>query len=232
VIFGYIDAWRQARKDDPAAARPHSSTLQETRMTTVLVTFTHKGARKEFTLQDQPQIIGRSPEADIRIPVSDVSRSHCEVAVRGKKIVIRDLGSSNGTFVNDQRVSEAALKAGDRVRIGPVLFTVQIDGVPAKIAPPGPAGPVPKAASDAPTRVAAPTAALDSTSVSRAAAGEAGSEEIDIDHLEELDAEDLSDFDIEELTGSDASGVIEGVENLEEISEDDLIPDDDSKKKK
>jgi predicted component of type VI protein secretion system len=206
-------------KDRSTSERSLSPTLQETRMTTVLVTFTHKGARKDFKIEGQPQIIGRSPEADIRIPVSDVSRSHCEIAVSGKNVVVRDLGSSNGTFVNDKKVSDAALKAGDRIRVGPVLFTVQIDGVPAKIAPPQPAAPAKTAKPDEPTRIVTPTAAAD-----------AGSEAFDLDNLEELDAEDLSDFDLDELTGS--SGIIEEVEGLEEIGEDDLIPDDDPKKKK
>lgn len=207
-------------KDRTISASPPTSTLQEMSMTVVLVTFSRKGARKEFTVEDQPRIIGRSPEADIRIPVSDVSRSHCEISIKGKKALVRDLGSSNGTFVNDQKISEAALKPGDQIRVGPVQFTVQIDGVPAKILPPKPAAPAPKAAPEAPTRITAPVAA------------EPGSEEFDLDNLEELDAEDLSDFDIDELSGADASGVIEEIEGLEEISEDDLISDDESKKAK
>ncbi len=187
-------------------------------MKSVLVTFSRKGARKEFEIGDQPQIIGRSPEADIRIPVSDVSRSHCEIVVSGRKVVIRDLGSSNGTYVNDQKIKEISLKAGDLIRVGPVQFTMQIDGVPAKIAPLKPSQ-GPKAAPEEPTRIVAPAA-------------EPGSEEFDLDQLEELDAEDLSDFDIDELTGTDASGVIEEVEGIEEISEDELLSDDDSKNAK
>lgn len=186
-------------------------------MKVALVTFTRKGAPKEFVIGDRSQIIGRSPETDIRIPVSDVSRSHCQISVSGKKVMVRDLGSSNGTFVNDQKVSEAVLKPGDRLRVGPVQFTVQIDGVPAKIPPPQPVAPAAQAPPDATTRIVVPPS-------------EPGSEELDIDQLEELDSEDLSDFDIDEIAGS--SGVIEGIENLEEIAEDDLIPDDDSKEKK
>lgn len=188
-------------------------------MKPVLVTFSRKGARKEFDIGDVPRIIGRSPEADIQIPVSDVSRSHCEIVVSGKKVVIRDLGSSNGTFVNDRKIKETSLKAGDLIRVGPVQFTMQIDGVPAKIVPLKPAAQAPKAAPEEPTRIAAPAA-------------EPGSEEFDLDQLEELDAEDLSDFDIDELTGTDASGVIEEVDGVEEISEDELLSDDDSKNAK
>jgi hypothetical protein len=112
------------------------------------------------------------------------------------------------------------LKPGDRIRVGPILFTVQIDGVPAKVSPPQAAAPVSKASPEAPTRIVSPAAG----------AAEPGSEELDIDQLEELDADDLSDFDIDDVVGS--SGIIEEIENLEEIAEDDLIPDDDSKNKK
>ena len=189
-------------------------------MKVVLVTFTRKGAPKEFIIGDRSQIIGRSPETDIRIPVSDVSRSHCEISTTGKKVMVRDLGSSNGTYVNDHKVSEAVLKPGDRIRVGPVQFTVQIDGVPAKISPPQAPVPAVKAPPEAATRIVAPAAA----------AADAASDELDLDQLEELDAEDLSDFDIDDIAGS--SGVIDEIESLEEISEDDLIPDDDSKNAK
>ena len=47
------------------------------------------------------------------------------------KITVRDLGSRNGTLVNDEPVEETQLKAGDVLKIGPVEFVIQIDGVPA-----------------------------------------------------------------------------------------------------
>ncbi len=50
-------------------------------------------------------------------------------------LVAKDLGSSNGTYVNGTRIAEAELKAGDRLRVGPVTFVVQVDGQPAEIKP-------------------------------------------------------------------------------------------------
>jgi pSer/pThr/pTyr-binding forkhead associated (FHA) protein len=47
----------------------------------------------------------------------------------------KDLGSANGTFLNNKPVTEATLKAGDHLVIGPVVFTVQIDGEPEDIRP-------------------------------------------------------------------------------------------------
>jgi pSer/pThr/pTyr-binding forkhead associated (FHA) protein len=50
-------------------------------------------------------------------------------------LIVRDLGSSNGTFVNDKRVAQAQLNPGDRLTVGPVTFVVQINGEPANIKP-------------------------------------------------------------------------------------------------
>ncbi len=182
-----------------------------------LVTFTKKGARRDFPVGPRPVVIGRKPDADIRIPLSDVSRAHCQVAQRDGQVLIRDLGSSNGTFVNDQRITEkeATMGPGDRLRVGPVQFTVQIDGVPANIPP----APIPKSA-----QAAGVEAKTQATPVTNRPAEP--DKEFDIDQLEELDADDLSDFDLGELDEAD-SGIIE---EIEEISEDDLIPDDDSGK--
>lgn len=49
--------------------------------------------------------------------------------------MLQDLGSSNGTYVNNKRVAELQLQPGDHVVVGPVVFTVQIDGQPAEIKP-------------------------------------------------------------------------------------------------
>ena len=196
-----------------------------------LVTFTRKGGRKDFGVGPNSVVIGRRPEADIRIPVGEVSRAHCEIKVQGDKVLVRDLGSSNGTFVNDERISEATLKPGDHMRIGPVEFTIQIDGVPAKIQPVTPK-PAQQAPTNGPTKIAKPPApAAPPTEESDADV------DFDIDNLEELNSEDLSDLDLGELEEElGDSGVIgdvgevEEVDEIEEISEDDLVVDDDSDK--
>ena len=95
-----------------------------------LVMFKADGLRREFTLRKHATVIGRSTECDFQIPLAMVSRRHCEINIREEHISIRDLGSSNGTFVNDQRVQEADLEAGDKLVVGPVTFTVIVDGQP------------------------------------------------------------------------------------------------------
>ena len=98
-----------------------------------LVLVKSNGKSREISLGSTGRVIGRSANCGVRIPVSDVSREHCEVRVSGDRIVIKDLGSSTGTFVNGERVDEAQLSAGDLVAVGPAVFVLRIDGEPADI---------------------------------------------------------------------------------------------------
>lgn len=69
--------------------------------------------------------IGRSPECRIRLPFDPVSRRHCEIVVDDEGLLVRDLGSTNGTYVNGRRIGEARLVAGSRLRIGRLTFAVE-----------------------------------------------------------------------------------------------------------
>ncbi|MEO1236821.1 MAG: FHA domain-containing protein [Planctomycetota bacterium] len=86
-------------------------------------------------MRQGPMVIGRKNSCELRIPLSSVSRQHCEVTFDGDTVRLRDLGSSNGTYHNSIRVQEAELAAGDEVVVGPVVFTLVIDGVPSDIKP-------------------------------------------------------------------------------------------------
>jgi FHA domain len=72
--------------------------------------------------------IGRSEDCQLR-PRSDlISRHHCAVIVEGDYVAVRDFGSKNGTYVNDERVSsEHELKPGDHLKVGPLEFEVCFD---------------------------------------------------------------------------------------------------------
>ncbi len=98
-----------------------------------LVMFKRDGQRKDFAITHKTTIIGRGEGCTLRIPVVSISRQHCELIKSDDNLLIRDLASSNGTHVNNQRVNESALKAGDRITLGPTTFTVQIDGKPEEI---------------------------------------------------------------------------------------------------
>lgn len=73
-----------------------------------------------FTLKGGISAIGRAPDNDITIAEPSVSNRHAFVAVEGRVIIVRDLGSTNGTFVNGTRIDSCQLKPGDKVIFGRV----------------------------------------------------------------------------------------------------------------
>jgi|GEM_PF-1031572 len=91
------------------------------------------GAQKEIPLTKQRYVIGRQADAGIRLPDGGISRQHAEIVIDDDRMVIKDLGSSNGTFVNRKRVSTAELTAGDLVSVGPFVIVICIDGEPPSI---------------------------------------------------------------------------------------------------
>ena len=100
-----------------------------------LVMFKSNGQRKDFPVINPKTVIGRAENCDLRIPLLSVSRRHCELLATEDEVQVRDLASSNGTYVNNERVNEAELNPGDRVVVGPVVFTLQVDGEPEDIKP-------------------------------------------------------------------------------------------------
>jgi pSer/pThr/pTyr-binding forkhead associated (FHA) protein len=100
-----------------------------------LVMFRNDGKRKDFPVVNSTVTIGRAATCELRVPLLSVSRRHCQIVVEGDTVTVKDLGSSNGTFVNNKRVTEQVLKPGDRLVVGPVVFTIQIDGQPEEIKP-------------------------------------------------------------------------------------------------
>jgi pSer/pThr/pTyr-binding forkhead associated (FHA) protein len=101
-----------------------------------LVLFKKDGSRKSFPLTSSVTVIGRRHDCDLCIPLMVVSRRHCQLSQNNEAVKIRDLDSKSGTFLNGNRISEATVKAGDYITIGPLTFLLRIDGEPAKITPP------------------------------------------------------------------------------------------------
>ncbi len=101
-------------------------------MQVVLVMFRSDGETRSFSVTRDVTILGRREDCDLRIPLSDVSRKHCRFLRDGDVIRVEDLGSANGTYHNGQRVQEAELAPGDTIQVGPVMFCIQIDGLPAE----------------------------------------------------------------------------------------------------
>lgn len=73
----------------------------------------------------QHTVLGRDSECDITIPGTHLSRKHAEIAISGNKLLVKDLGSSNGTFVNGKKVTDAELVPGDQVQFDVLTFSVE-----------------------------------------------------------------------------------------------------------
>ena len=79
----------------------------------------------EYALSDSGEmLVGRSGDVQIVLSEDMVSRRHARIAYDGQRITIEDLGSTNGTFVNGEKIKRADLKEGDRVLIGSSIFKV------------------------------------------------------------------------------------------------------------
>jgi len=73
-------------------------------------------------------IIGRDPQCQLRPASPAVSKQHCALTIRDDRVFVRDCGSTNGTFVNNEQVAaEREVKAGDRLRVGPLEFDLKIE---------------------------------------------------------------------------------------------------------
>jgi hypothetical protein len=71
-------------------------------------------------------VLGRHSEADVRLPLPDVSRRHCRLAWSGGVWRVFDLQSVNGTYVNGERVDEATLHPSDTLQVGSFTFRVAL----------------------------------------------------------------------------------------------------------
>src|SRR5438874_2397717 len=92
--------------------------------------------QQKFDVRDgAPMLVGRAPTCDVPVFDPTISRRHAELSLVAGGVEILDLGSSNGTFVNGDRVTKTTARGGDVVTFGKVVFKLQ------DTAPPRPAGP-------------------------------------------------------------------------------------------
>src|SRR5688500_12665672 len=74
---------------------------------------------------------GRLDDNTFQIPEQPVSSHHCEVLLKGSDVIVRDLDSTNGTYINGEEISEKVLKPGQILRLGNVEARLETDGAPA-----------------------------------------------------------------------------------------------------
>jgi predicted component of type VI protein secretion system len=150
-----------------------------------------RSATTTLKLNDGVTSIGRHDDCVIRIKSSQVSRRHCELLEQGESLTLRDLGSSNGTFVNGKRVlGHQVLKHGDEVTLGAVTLRVAKLGLP-------PTGPLPVKAGD--------------TAVVEALPDDSEHEEFELEFDDELPAPEvegipLADDEVAVAAGAAAQG--------------------------
>ncbi len=98
----------------------------------------NSAGKLEFPLEPGNNFAGRGFANDMKIEDPSVSSNHAQIIVEGGRVIIRDLNSKNGTFINGLPVTEAELMPGQSVRLGAVELVVEverpkpeiIDGIP------------------------------------------------------------------------------------------------------
>lgn len=82
---------------------------------------------RQVAVTEGEHILGRAPDASVWIDVPGISRHHARLVVESQQATVEDLGSKNGTYVGDERVtSPRRLVDGDQIRLGPVVITFRI----------------------------------------------------------------------------------------------------------
>jgi hypothetical protein len=110
---------------DPSPKAPTAPAPRPGARSFVLRFISGKYQGGEFPIAAEKQIIvGRSSDLDMVLVEDMVSRKHARIAMQGEQIWIEDLGSTNGTFVNGEKIKRARLKEGDRVLIGTSILKV------------------------------------------------------------------------------------------------------------
>jgi pSer/pThr/pTyr-binding forkhead associated (FHA) protein len=99
---------------------------------------------RAFEVNVERTTVGRVEDNTFQIADPSVSSHHAEIILKGSDLLIRDIGSTNGTFINGEKITEAVLQPGQTLRFGQVELKID-DGKPIA------AGPAPAAAASAPS---------------------------------------------------------------------------------
>jgi len=110
-----------------------------------LVVLTQSLAGRSHELAAASTTVGRVEDNAFQIAEPSVSSHHCEILLRGSEVVVKDLNSTNGTFINGEKITEGVLKPGQTLRLGNIELKLDVPGAPAtpSAPPPAPAAPPP-----------------------------------------------------------------------------------------
>ncbi|HTU23068.1 MAG TPA: FHA domain-containing protein [Gemmataceae bacterium] len=127
---------------------------------------------KELEIKLSQFVVGRDPQCHLRPASPMISKRHCAILQREGKAFIRDFGSTNGTFVNNEPVKgEIELHNGDQLKIGPLLFEARVE-VSAPVNRPTPPPPTKPATKTVPARKASTPAPSNKPAAKPAATSE------------------------------------------------------------
>jgi hypothetical protein len=91
----------------------------------------HGARRRAVQIDEAEALLGRARGNTVRIPSAEVSRRHCRLLLRDGLVMVEDLGSVNGTFLNGRRIHDTEyVRPGDHLEVGPVRFVVEYELTP------------------------------------------------------------------------------------------------------
>lgn len=137
-----------------------------------LVILTQSLAGRSCDLTGERTTVGRVEDNAFQIAEPSVSSHHCEILLRGSDIVVKDLGSTNGSFINGEKITEGILKPGQTLRLGNIELKLDTPGAPAAPAStPAPTSPTAGATAAPPPPPAAATPPSSKKEAAKAATG-------------------------------------------------------------
>jgi pSer/pThr/pTyr-binding forkhead associated (FHA) protein len=120
----------------PPSARKSADEAARTRVRNTLPKYMLRGVSgatfgKTFALTGT-MVIGRQADSDIPVPSEEISRHHARLQVSADGVLVEDMNSANGTFINDKRVQTGLLKPGEELRLDNVRFMLVAPGMDAR----------------------------------------------------------------------------------------------------
>ncbi|MEK6677868.1 MAG: FHA domain-containing protein [Nitrospirota bacterium] len=122
TMYGEVDETGKVKQAEVQVTEGRLKAIPEDKELYVVISDS-SGTEIKHQIKTSECILGRGEGSDIVINDPETSRKHCAIDIYENKFVIRDLESTNGTYLNDTRIKEDLLKEGDRIRIGNTLLT-------------------------------------------------------------------------------------------------------------
>lgn len=127
-----LDAASEVKSTAPAARSEDAGDINATMVRPVVPKFALRGVSGEQFGRSFPLhaslSIGRADDAGLRIPLESISRLHARLTPAGDEVLVEDLGSSNGTWLNGKRITRARAVHGDEIRFDTQRFQLLVPG--------------------------------------------------------------------------------------------------------